>query len=274
MIRILLLFVVLFIVACRNNEHIEYYENGQIKYYVKLKNGKRNGIATKYDQNGSVIQTSSWQDGFKEGLTVTYYTNGSKHQIANFKRNIQTGWYYKYDSTGVLLEESFFENGLINGESKTFFQNGQLLAKANLLNDTLQGNYYQYFEDGNLQLFRVYQKGEVEYSKRYDRDNNLIDYTLPLRLEILKKNGSSFLRVELEYTNLDSPMVGVLIGRFSGDEKEILDTIKIADNIGLSVDIKIEDYFPNQIEGLLFEIDNKSSNYEAFQYFSIKNDPM
>jgi hypothetical protein len=91
----------IFVFSNRIKRAVSYYENGQLKHEVLLKDGKPEGLGTNYYSSGRVLSKTNWKNGKKHGSVIFYF------------------------ETGEIKNESLYEEGVCV-ESKDYFQNGTL----------------------------------------------------------------------------------------------------------------------------------------------------
>lgn len=72
--------VILFLIRRNVQREVSYYENGQLKHQVILKNSKYEGLATYYFESGKIQSKVYWKDGKKHGKSVVYFENGNVRQ--------------------------------------------------------------------------------------------------------------------------------------------------------------------------------------------------
>lgn len=89
-------------------------DNGQVKFLVKVKDGKQDGLTTYWYENGQKIREENWKDGKQDGLWTKWHENGQKEYEKNYRDGkldgFQTHWY---------------ENGQKKGEGKV--KDGKLI---------------------------------------------------------------------------------------------------------------------------------------------------
>jgi hypothetical protein len=66
---------------------VSYYENGQLKHQVILKNGKYDGLWIDYFENGTVHAKTEYIAGKKNGKNIIYFENGNLRQENEFKED-------------------------------------------------------------------------------------------------------------------------------------------------------------------------------------------
>ena len=63
----------------------DYYENGQKKYENTYKDGKEDGLWTKWYENGQKFREGTFKDGKQDGLWTDWYENGQKSYEVTYK---------------------------------------------------------------------------------------------------------------------------------------------------------------------------------------------
>jgi len=128
-----------------------YYENGDIKSEIEVKDNMKNGVAKWYYPTGSLQVESFFVNDKEQGKVKKYYKNGSLNIIANFKDGLQDGDFVEYYSNGNLKSEQFFTKGEQDKEYKSYFFNNQ------------------------LSMFAIHEKGKSIFYEKYDSLGNWID---------------------------------------------------------------------------------------------------
>ena len=83
----------------------EYYENGQKQSQLNFKDGKMDGLGTRWYRNGQMEKEVTYRDGKKDGLLTEWYGNGQKRLELNYKDGKEDG-----------LTTLWYENGKKQGE--------------------------------------------------------------------------------------------------------------------------------------------------------------
>jgi antitoxin component YwqK of YwqJK toxin-antitoxin module len=118
----------------------EFYCNGQMKNKITFVNGRADGYAIIYYENGKVQEEGQWKNNRWVGSLKQYYENGQvqhdfKYNEAGKREGEQV---YKYDNGQVAIQGNF-ANGKETGTIKEFAENGQLKAEKT-------------FNDGNVDV--------------------------------------------------------------------------------------------------------------------------
>ncbi|MCX6352437.1 MAG: hypothetical protein NTX03_11330 [Bacteroidetes bacterium] len=129
----------------------EHYRNGAVKfdYQVDNKTGAKNGYYKSYLQDGLLYQSGNYMMGKKNGLWTTYDENGTG-QVAsamNFRNNLMHGQYKQWcfkDSKRYLCGDYLYKDGN-EIKSKTYYSNGKLKGEV----DVEKKIQNEWFEDGS-----------------------------------------------------------------------------------------------------------------------------
>jgi hypothetical protein len=70
-----------------NEPYIEFYENGNLKYYSEIKNSKINGEVSYYYENGKKSASGKGKDGLMIGTWQIYDSLGNKFACIDFGYN-------------------------------------------------------------------------------------------------------------------------------------------------------------------------------------------
>ena len=123
-----------------------YFENGQLGWSGKFKNGKGHGIFEDYHENGQIRIRSKFKNGRLNGINKTYYENGQLKFESNWKNHkyhgTERGWY----ESGEIRYESKWKNDQYHGTKRDWYKNGQLKEEktynyGNLVSQNCFNNY-------------------------------------------------------------------------------------------------------------------------------------
>ena len=131
MLRIALIFSVLFVFSCgnaqkvevatsndsskaliadsvkisNNGDYIKRYKNGVIEIQGQMKDGKREGVWKSFYQNGAPWSETTFSAGMREGATSSFYENGKKRYAGFFKNDRESGKWSFWDEQGNLARK-------------------------------------------------------------------------------------------------------------------------------------------------------------------------
>ncbi|MCH8318374.1 MAG: hypothetical protein IIA88_07730 [Bacteroidetes bacterium] len=176
----LLSYLFLIFIICKCNfsplkEHIEYYENGNIKSVFYKRKGKKVGVETQYFKNGNIDVIYGWYDGLQNGKVIDFDTNGNILLEGHFLLGMQHGLYKIYEnSTLKMLQE--YENDTLTKQI-TYDSAGNMLSSNCIIEVIPEKDTIDY---GQLYKFQIkFQNHFFDYMSvifgQLDEENNLID---------------------------------------------------------------------------------------------------
>lgn len=88
------------------------YEDGQLAYEYRYKDGKNDGLCQRWNADGQLAYEGNCKDGEMDGLSRGWYEDGKLRYKSNFKDNeldgLSQGWY----ENGLLKFELNFKDGV------------------------------------------------------------------------------------------------------------------------------------------------------------------
>lgn len=99
----------------------EYYEDGKLLKEGALSNNeKRDGLWKSFYRDGVLWSEGSYDDGMREGKTITYFPNGNKYYEGQFAQSKKVGVWKFWKEDGTFEKEINFdtapEAGITVGE--------------------------------------------------------------------------------------------------------------------------------------------------------------
>ena len=126
---------------------MEYFCNGNTKTKVTFVNGRPDGYAIMYYENGKVQEEGQWKNNPWVGALTQYYDNGN-----------------------VQHEFKFNNSGKREGEQTYYHENGKVAINGTFVNGKETGTIKEFHENGDLKATKNYNNGEVDVNsiKTYD----------------------------------------------------------------------------------------------------------
>ena len=114
------------------------FENGQKMSEGNWKDGKQDGLVTKWYKNGRMAIQTSWKDGEPNGIWTEWYENGQKKLETNWKEGkltdgFTTSWY----ENGKKKEEINFKDGKRDGIAIYYNEDGTEESRKTFKDDEL-----------------------------------------------------------------------------------------------------------------------------------------
>ena len=118
---------------------VEYYCNGNMKNKLTFTNGRPDGYAQMFHENGKISEEGMWKNSRWVGSYKLYYDNGQ-----------------------VQHEFVFSPTGKREGNQKYFYDNGQLAIEGSFVNGKESGVIKEYYENGDIKAEKNYADGNVD----------------------------------------------------------------------------------------------------------------
>jgi len=186
MIKLIILFFIIFSgYSFAQNDSTAYFVNGQVKLYGKLKDGKRIGNWTFFQETGDTnailhylgdsvkqgkiffadttgliqnefcFKKSNVENTLKENdfsvVEYSIYEDSLAHTIQNqifFEDNYQTGVWKSYFSNGKLSMIINYKDGYLHGEWKQYYKNGKIMTEGYFKENAKIGTWKSYYKNG------------------------------------------------------------------------------------------------------------------------------
>ena len=147
----------------REGKWVFYYQStGKKKYEYYFKDGKQNGLFTKWSKSGKKVFTKTLKDGKKHGLYIEWWPNGkSKSYEGTFKDEKQDGLFTKWYENGQKKEEGTYKNEKIDGLNTEWHENGQKSKETTYKNVKKDGVQTQWYENGQKKFEWTYRDGKI-----------------------------------------------------------------------------------------------------------------
>jgi antitoxin component YwqK of YwqJK toxin-antitoxin module len=118
---------------------VEYYCNSNVKNKLTFVNGRPDGYAQMFHENGKISEEGNWKNNRWVGNYKLYYDNGQ-----------------------VQHEFVFSSTGKREGTQKYFYDNGQLAIEGNFANGKESGLIKEYYENGDIKAEKNFADGAVD----------------------------------------------------------------------------------------------------------------
>lgn len=125
---IILSFLLLFSCDGRK-EHLEYYEDGNIRSRVYLVDGKREGIVTTYSSTGKIISKHTYKEDSLTGPYEVFFPDGGLAEKGQMKNGRRVGRIFQYHPNGKI----HFEHYMISVDGRPFPYYSQEFNSAGVL---------------------------------------------------------------------------------------------------------------------------------------------
>jgi antitoxin component YwqK of YwqJK toxin-antitoxin module len=107
----------------------EFYENGNKKLEMNLRNGEQDSTTILYFEDGKINEVRSYKNGLMHGKWATFSTRGEKIAEAWYRNDKKDGIWYIWDEKGVLRYVMPYSNGVKTGMWKIFNEKGEIVIE-------------------------------------------------------------------------------------------------------------------------------------------------
>ncbi|GAB4277955.1 MAG: hypothetical protein Kow0068_01330 [Marinilabiliales bacterium] len=141
----------------------------------RYQNNRKVGVWKGYYPNGNIKHEITFVNGRADGYAKFYYEDGKVSEEGIWKGNKWVGDYKYYHPNGKpAYEWKFNENGKRTGEQKYYYDNGNLMIEGNWDNGKEKGLIKEYYADGSLKSEKYFNDGKLDTNqvRIYKKDNN------------------------------------------------------------------------------------------------------
>ena len=135
--------------SVRTNEDKDWGDKAVVETEVHYREGKLDGLYTKWYENGRKHSEETYKDGERDGLWTYWYENGQKLWEWTWKDGMN-GPYKEWYLNGHLSDEGNYKNGKKDGLWTEFYEkNGLKKSDVTYYNGELVGSIVKYPENEN-----------------------------------------------------------------------------------------------------------------------------
>lgn len=175
-----------------------YYPDSTIYKTIIFKDGREEGLAKEFAQDGRVVTLTTYKKGYvvsrerinridqenrKQGLWKFFHANGLVKLEGRYSNDLKDGYFKEYDDAGKLIATTKWVGGekqeapveLVRLEvAKDYYPNGQLKAMQTYRNGIAQGVRRDYDEEGNIVSGSYFKEG-IKVAEGITREDGLKD---------------------------------------------------------------------------------------------------
>ncbi|MDH5368110.1 MAG: hypothetical protein OEW67_14080 [Cyclobacteriaceae bacterium] len=205
-----LTFLIISFVSCSNDTEISYFDTGEKKYEVPIRNGKYHGVFKRYYPDGTLAGEVN-------------YLNGKKYGVLK-----------GYDSSGYLMNFYDYKNDMMHGLFEVYHSKTEnIRVKGYYKYDKPDSVGFEYYPSGELRRVYYYEMGELLYLKGFKPSGEMMQSKITAKiypkdtLEHYSKNETLKVYIELakRYSYDEGNKLWIITGNL--DEKNnLLDTLE------------------------------------------------
>ncbi len=124
---------------------------------------KKNGIWKEYYCTGNMKNKITFNNGRPDGYAIIYHENGKISEEGTWKINKWVGNYKLYYDNGQVQQEfNYNTSGRREGPQKYYYDNGQVMIEGDWNGGKETGVIKEYHENGDLKAEKTYNDGSVD----------------------------------------------------------------------------------------------------------------
>lgn len=153
----------------KNDEYVQkkFDRLGGLISITEFKNNKMHGNHVEYWDNGQVKLNKKYENGVSEGWERGFHRNGAKYsEVYLIGGEMPDGKSITWYENGEISTEYFIKDGKADGDWLVYHKNGQLQEKGYYQNDSLIGMFEVFDEQGILLSRKIYQESNFYSSNR------------------------------------------------------------------------------------------------------------
>lgn len=129
-------------------ENAKYFDSNRQLY---------NGIYTEYYENGNKKMEMNLKEGEKDSTTILYNENGAISEVLSFKKGLMHGRWEKYNSNGVKISEAFYYEDKKDSTWRIWNEQGQIIYEMHYKHGEKCGTWINYSQTGEIVSKRDYE---------------------------------------------------------------------------------------------------------------------
>jgi len=119
---------------------VVYHENDSVVIErVNYRQGKKNGLAHKWFEDGSLRRSSNYVENKLQGKDSIWWPNGTLAAHSNYENGVRNGVQKKWYTSGQLSRLTHIENGKEEGLQQAWLENGKIYVNYEAKNGRFFG---------------------------------------------------------------------------------------------------------------------------------------
>lgn len=146
----------------------EWDKNGRLSYTGNFKHGKKEGKHINYLVKGEFVEEHYSQDSLHGGIVEKRWNEDEEKFlicVGQYENGIKTGKWMLKDEAGNIKNLDYYKNGKLHGILERYYDNGAIKLKTEYVNHEITGEYKYWNEEGELEEYKIYEKGNLIQDK-------------------------------------------------------------------------------------------------------------
>lgn len=144
----------------------------------KYADNKKAGIWKEYYCNSNIKNKITYTNGRPDGYAIMYHENGKISEEGLWKINKWVGDYKLYYENGQVQQEFKFNNtGKREGPQKYYYENGQVMIEGTWASGKEAGMIKEYYDNGDVKAEKNFNNGAVDEAsiKTYEPKKPIVE---------------------------------------------------------------------------------------------------
>jgi antitoxin component YwqK of YwqJK toxin-antitoxin module len=149
--KLFLLFLLLFFVACSRNMVVSEDDIGTEILYSENSYKPYSGKCTVlYKDSDRIKSEYTIRNGILNGEATTWYSNGRLKRKGFYKDGQMSGSWLFWDEQGRKIMEAHYKGNNLDGSYTSLYENGKIRVAGNFSDEKRTGQWKQYNENGQV----------------------------------------------------------------------------------------------------------------------------
>lgn len=148
-----------------------FYPNNKLAAKGKFINQQKDSVWRYYDRKENTLKSlETYEDGVKNGKTLSYYDNGQKAEEIHWQHGRKHGSWKTYFRNGTLRTETVYQHGELDGFYNAYRQGGMPETTGKYESGLKTGTWKYYNQAGEVQDSIIYHKGIPENREELNQE--------------------------------------------------------------------------------------------------------
>ncbi len=146
----------------KDGQYKTYYaDSSTIKFEGTVSSNQLNGLWRTYYKSGNLRSSVNYKDGKADGKAYFYYDDGkqTKKSEVLFEQDVVVDLYQEFFENGTQKTTLNYKNGKLHGDAEFYYKNGKLKIKGKYKKGYKKGKWRYYDETGNVYNKEKFRKG-------------------------------------------------------------------------------------------------------------------
>ncbi len=149
-----------------NSYSYQYGEGKQLAAEGLYIDKKKDSTWTIYNADGMVIGRENYENGIKEGPSISYYANGKVAEKLFYINGKKEGEWQQFYESGEPMAKGIYKDGSLHGPATYFFSSGKPRLKGSYKRGLMDGPWYHFNASMKLEKKEIWDRGRLKKGKK------------------------------------------------------------------------------------------------------------